>query len=66
MKFEMIEKSERREVITRTNDIHDLIYALASKLANSPGSPSGPKLSGARGEIEIGIENGPQILIRVL
>lgn len=65
--FEMIKKMKTCETTIKSNDISTLLQEAASVLSPKLGSVgAGPKLSGARGEIEIGIEGGPQICIRVL
>lgn len=67
MKFEMVEKRKGREITTRSDDVFSLLHEMAGALSPRVGSlGSLPKLSGARGEIEIGIEGGSQILLRVL
>jgi hypothetical protein len=66
MQFEMTEKRSTREVTTRSDEIWALLHEAAVALGPRAGSIGNPTYSGARGEIEIGIEDGVQIRIRVL
>lgn len=69
MKFELVVKTNRREITTRCDDIESLLGDMHMQLAKARlpvGRMDEPPYSGARGELEVGIEGGPQILIRVL
>lgn len=64
--FEMTQRMQSREIVTRSNEIWALLHEAAVALGPRAGGVGGPDLSGARGEIEIGIDGGPQIKIRVV
>ena len=66
MHFEMVMKLRTREVVTRSDEIWVLLYEMAAAIGPRSGGVDAPRLSGARGEIEIGVEDGPQVLLRVL
>jgi hypothetical protein len=66
MRFEMIEKTSRKEVVTKTDDVTELLRRMAEALGTGRGALGLPNYSGARGEIEIGVVGGPQILMRVI
>lgn len=67
--FELVTKDAKRETIVRTNDASELLHHMAASLERGrmpAARVNEAPYSGARGEIEIGVEGGPQVCFRVL
>lgn len=65
MKFELTQKMATRTIVTTSEEPWSLIAEMLAALSPK-GGMGNPRLSGAIGDIEIGIEDGPQVRLRIL